>query len=71
MFKILTLILWRNFFGCPYRSTGRNVNIRLKIKLKFEAFHPFCELQNTSDLAQIHTHPQWIFSSYADGKAST
>ena len=32
-----------------------------KVKIKFEALHPFCELQIFSDLAQMNTHPLLSF----------
>lgn len=43
----------------------------LKLKIHFETCKPFCELQISSDQAQMHNHLQYAFLPYAYIKTDT
>ena len=43
----------------------------LKLKIHFETCKPFCELQISSDPAQVHNHLQYAFLLYAYIKTDT
>ena len=47
----------QNLISQDYVQTLNPACICLKVKIRFEALQPFCELQIFSDPTQVRTHP--------------